>query len=132
MRFAYRRLGPHYPRAALVFLLGLAYVVGIAGIALLRLYQDMSPEDLVKLATAVVGLVLLENFFAAKYAFRLIAPASRWLNGDRTPESAVEAWTALSGLPRNFLASGRFAAAANIVPISLYVTWELELVWYAF
>lgn len=132
LRFAYQRSGPHYPRAALVFLLGIAYLVGLAGVALLRLYQDMAAADLVKLGTAVVALVLVENFFASRYAFRLIGPASPWLNGDRTPETAVEAWSALVGLPRNFLAAGRSAVALNVIPISLYVTWELDLAWYAF
>jgi len=132
LRFGYRRFGPHYPRAALVFLLALAYGVGLAGVALLRLYQDMSAADVVKLGTAVVGLVLVENVFATRYAFRLIRPASPWLNGRRTPETAVEAWSALVGLPRNFIAAGRSAAALNVIPISLYVTWELDLAWYGF
>ncbi len=132
LRFGYRRLGPHYPRAALVFLLGLAYAVGLGGLALLRLYQDMSAGDLVKLATAIVGLVVVENFFAARFAFRLIQPASPWLSGDRRPESALAAWSALAGLPRDFLANGRWAVVANVVPISLYVTWEVDLAWYAF
>ena len=132
LRFAYSRLGPQYPRAALLFLLGLAYVVGLAGVALLRLYQDMSGADLARLALVVVGLVVIENAVASRYAFRLIEPASPWLNGRRTAETAVEAWTALSGLARNFLAGGRWAVALNVVPVSLYVTWELDLVWYAF
>ena len=132
LRFAYRRAGPQYPRAALLFLLGLAYVVGLAGVGLLRLYQDMSGADLARLCATVVLLVVIENVFAARYTFRLIEPATPWLEGARTPRTAAAAWSALSGLPRNFLSGGRWAVALNVVPISAYVVWELELVWYAF
>jgi adenylate cyclase len=132
LRYSYRRAGPRYPRLALAFLLALAYVVGLCGVALLRLYQDMSAGDLVRLCVAVVVLVVLENVAASRYAFRLVAPAEPWLEGRRTADTAVAAWTALTGLARDFLARGRWAIALNVIPISLYVTWELDLVWYAF
>jgi class 3 adenylate cyclase len=58
---------------------------------------------------------------------RLLAPARAWLGGARTPETAVRAWCAVAGLPLDFLRYRRaLPAALNVIPISLYVVWELE------
>jgi adenylate cyclase len=132
-RFAYQRLGARYPRAALTLLFALAYVIGLAGVGLLRLYQDMSSGDLLLIAGAVVLLVFVENVLAARVAFRLVRPADAWLSGDRTPRTAVQAWCALAGLPQDFLSTGRWAAVfMNVIPVSLFVAWVLELNLYGF
>jgi class 3 adenylate cyclase len=133
LRFAYHRLGPRYPRAALALLFALAYVVGLAGVALLRLYQDMSANDVMVIAAAVVGLVFVENLLAARVAVKLVAPAEAWLSGNRTESTAVQAWTALAGLPQDFLSTRRWMAVfMNVIPITVFVTWLLDLNAYGF
>jgi hypothetical protein len=133
LRFAYERLGPRYPRAALALLFALAYVIGLAGVGLLRLYQDMSAGDLLLIAAAVVALVFVENVLAARVSVRLVEPAGAWLSGDRTGRTAVQAWTALAGLPQDFLSTGRWMAVfMNVIPISIFVAWVLELNAYGF
>jgi adenylate cyclase len=128
LRFAYGRLGPRYPFAALVVLFAVAYVIGLAGVGLLRLYQDMSTGQLAVLAATVVGLVLLENLLALRVAMRLVRPARRWLRGERSGPAAVRAWSALAGLPTNFLTAGRWAAVlGNVVPVAVFATWLLDL-----
>ena len=128
LRFAYGRLGPRYPRAALALLFALAYVVGLGGVGLLRLYQDMSAGETLLIAGAVVGLVFVENILAARVAVGLVAPAEAWLSGDRTEGRAVQAWRALAGLPQDFLSTGRWAAVfMNVIPIAVFVALVLEL-----
>src|ERR687887_666598 len=59
-------------------------------------------------------------------AYRLIRPADPWLRGDRTPETAVEAWCALAGLQVDLLRFGRgVPVLLNTIPVSIYITLEL-------
>lgn len=128
LRLAYERLGPRYPSAALVALFALAYAVGLFGVALLRLYQDMSAGELASIAAAVVALVLLENLLGLRVALRMTAPARAWLHGDRSEDAAARAWIALAGLPLNFVTRGRWIAVLfNVVPVALFVTLLLGL-----
>ncbi|HEX2084110.1 MAG TPA: adenylate/guanylate cyclase domain-containing protein [Solirubrobacteraceae bacterium] len=128
LRSACLRLGPRYPRVAVVAVFMFSYVVGVAGVGLLRLYQDMSGADLVRIVLAVIVLVVIENAVATTYAFRLVRPADAWLRGDRSPQAAVAAWRALANLPVDFVARGRLLAPAfNVVPISAFVAWQLDL-----
>ncbi|MDQ3741680.1 MAG: adenylate/guanylate cyclase domain-containing protein [Actinomycetota bacterium] len=128
LRTASDRLGPRYPRAATVAVFMFSYVVGVGGVALLRLYQDMSGRDLLLIVLAVVVLVVVENAIATTFAFRLLRPADPWLQGDHSPQAAVRAWRAIANLPLDFVARGRLLAPAmNVVPISAFVAWQLEL-----
>lgn len=128
LRFAYGRLGPRYPFAALVALFSLANVVGLAAVGLLRLYQDMSGVELLQIAAVVVALVLLENVLALRVVKRLIEPARPWLYGNHSPRAAEQAWCALAGLPLDFLTRGRWIAVLfNVVPMALFVTLLLDL-----
>ena len=125
---ACRALGPRYPRFALVAVFMFSYLVGFAGVALLRVYQDMSGGELARILGAVVVLVVIENVVATSFAFKLVRPADPWLRGDHSPDAAVTAWRALANLPVDFVSRGQWAAVAmNVLPISAYVTWQLDL-----
>jgi adenylate cyclase len=128
LRSAWARAGPRYPRVAVVTVFMFSYLVGAGGVGLLRVYQDMSDGELLRIVLAVVVLVVVENVIATTFSFRLLRPADPWLNGDRSPQAAVAAWKALANLPLDFIARGRWAAPAmNVVPISAFVAWELDL-----
>src|SRR5918997_1597258 len=106
LRAACLRLGPRYPRVAVVSVFMFSYLVGVGGVALLRLYQDMSAADLVRIVLAVVVLVVIENAVATTYAFRLLRPADPWLHGDKSPQAAGPAGGAPGQLPAAFLGRG--------------------------
>ena len=130
---AYLRFGPRYPLLALTALFALAYVVGLAGVALLRLYQVMEPAELGVITAVVVLLVVIENVLALRVVRRLLAPAEPWLRGDRSGPQAVQAWCALAGVPVDFLTAGRWIAVLfNVVPVALFVTLLLDLTFVAF
>ena len=128
LRFAYGRLGPRYPFAALAALFALAYLIGLFAVGLLRLYQDMSGADLARIGAVVLALVLVENVLGLRVVKRLVTPARPWLEGDHSPRSAEVAWGALAGLPLDFLTKGRWIAVlCNVVPVALVVTLLLDL-----
>jgi class 3 adenylate cyclase len=128
LRFLYRKLGRHYPRLLLGVQYQFALLVGLAGIGLLRLYQDMSAAQFWRILAVAAVLVFIDNLISIKATFRLLRPAERWMSGDRSPETTVAAWRALAGLPLDFLRLLRFAwVGASIIPISVFIWFELDL-----
>jgi adenylate cyclase len=123
----YERLGPRYPRVALVFAFVLEYFVAGGGVLLLNLYVDISLDTFWRIALVSAVLVSLEVGAALWLGYRLVRPADRWLRGERTPETALAAWSALAGLPVDLLRFGRgIPVALNTIPISIYLTLELH------
>jgi len=127
---AYRLLGRRYPRAALLVQLTVAPVVVFAGAGLLRIYQPMSAADFWIIVGVAECLALIESVAAFVVAARLVRPAVVWLRGERGPAQTIAAWRALTGLPRDFFAYRRvWALLLNLVPISVFIAWLLELPW---
>jgi class 3 adenylate cyclase len=103
-----------------------AHLVAAGGVGLLRLYQDMSTWQFVRILLVSEALVLLDNTFSLRATFCLIRPADPWLRGHRTPDTAIDAWRALAGLPLDFLRALRFAwIGVSILPITIYMYYEL-------
>src|SRR4051794_15908516 len=88
LRWLYAKLGPRYPRVMLAVQYQFALLVGIVGVGLLRLYQDMSNEQLLRIMAVTVVLVMIDNLFSLKATFCLIRPADPWLRGHRTADTA--------------------------------------------
>jgi adenylate cyclase len=126
LRWLYRKLGRKYPRVMLTVQYQFAHFVGLAGVGLLRIYQDMSTAELLRILAVTEALVLIDNLFSLRATFDLLRPAEPWLHGTRTADSAVDAWRALAGLPLDFLRALRFAwVALSIVPVSIFIYYEL-------
>ena len=129
----YERLGPRYPRVALVFAFVLEYFVVGGGVLLLNLYVDISLHTFWRIALVSAVLVSLEVGAALWLGYRLVRPADRWLVGQRTPDTALAAWSALAGLPVDLLRFGRgIPVALNTIPISIYLTLELHGTFWSF
>jgi len=126
LRWLYRKLGRKYARVMLAVQYQFAHLVAAAGVGLLRLYQDMSTAELLRILAVAEALVLIDNLFSLKATFHLMRPAEPWLRGTRTPETAVAAWRALAGLPLDFLRALRFVwAGVSIIPVSVFIYYEL-------
>ena len=133
MCMAYSRMGPKYPRAVLALQYQLAHLVTFGGVWLLTLYQPVSHHDLWRIIAVTQAAVFTENVFALRVAFRLLRPADPWLNGQHDRQSAMAAFRAPAGLPRDFLRErGLGVFFMNLVPISIYITAQLGLRWPAF
>lgn len=133
LRFAYARLGRRYPRVFIAGQFLLTHLITLAGVGLLTLYQRITDSRLLAIVVVSQVLVVVENGLSIPIAFRLIAPADRWLAGERDERSATDAWRALAGLPVAFVRHRRaLAVFLNIVPISAFITIELHLHAYSF
>jgi len=126
LRWLYGRLGPRYPRVLLAVQYQLAHLVALAGVGLLALYQDLSTAEFLRILLVSEALVVLDNFLSLRATFCLVRPADAWLRGHRTPDTAIDAWRALAGLPLDFLRALRFAwVAVSILPITFFVYYEV-------
>jgi class 3 adenylate cyclase len=124
---AYARLGQRYPRAALAAIFPLAFLVVAGAILLLTLYVDVGLAQFWQILGVSEALVAVEVLGALAVASRLVAPADPWLAGERTPQTALTAWRALAGLPVDLMLFGRgVPVLLNTIPISIYVTLELD------
>ena len=122
----YARLGPRYPRVVLALAFPLSCFVVAGGVLLLNLYVDISLQTFWRILVVSAILVAIEVGAALWLAYRLVRPADRWLRGERTPETALAAWSALAGLPIDLLRFGRgVPVALNTIPISIFVTVEV-------
>lgn len=126
LRWLYRKLGARYPRVMLALQYQFAHFVAAGGVGLLALYQDLSGWEFGRIMLVAQGLVLLDNVFSLRATFCLIRPADPWLRGHRTPDTAIDAWRALAGLPLDFLRALRFVwIGMSILPITVYMYLEL-------
>jgi class 3 adenylate cyclase len=127
LEHAYARLGARYPRAVLTLAYPVSFFVVAGGVLLLNLYVDISLNTFWRLLAVSEVLVAIEITAALWLAYRFIRPADPWLHGERTPETAVAAWCALAGLQAKLLRFGKgLPALVNTIPISIYITAELD------
>lgn len=127
LQHAYARLGPRYPRVVLAVVYPVSFVVVAVGVLLLNLYVDISLERFLRILAVSEALVALEIAAVLALTYRLMRPADRWLRGERTPQTALDAWRALAGLQMELLRYGRgLQVLLSTIPISVYVTLELD------
>jgi class 3 adenylate cyclase len=133
---AYQNLGPRYLQRAVVGQLQLIHPLLIAAICALGLYVDLdSPEFLLLIVTAVGGMAAY-NVLYARASRRYLDPVRRWLEGDRSPEATVEAWTTCASFPREMMRrewTGFLGAVGYIGLLiwSAFAIWVLDLPWWA-
>jgi adenylate cyclase len=130
LRFAFRKLGPRYPRVLLALQLQAAHLVVLGGCALLLLEVEMSFEEFLRIVAVSQALALLDNVLSMRVIFRRVRPADAWLQGERTGETASAAFRALAGLPRDYLREHAITGLlVSTVPVAAFVTWEIDEGW---
>jgi class 3 adenylate cyclase len=100
---AYRRLGPRYPKFAVAVGLLLFYVVFVGGTAIIPAYFEVSWEEFAVLAGFIVLQQMIYNLLFARAFRRRLRPVVGWLEADRPPARALEAWRASVSLPTEYL-----------------------------
>jgi class 3 adenylate cyclase len=124
---AYARLGPRYPRLVLAVTFPVSFLVVAGGVLLLNLYADLSLGTFLRVLGVSEALVAIEIAAVLALTYRFMRPADPWLHGERTPRTAVDAWRALAGLQMELLRFGRgLPVLLNTIPISIYITLELD------
>jgi adenylate cyclase len=133
---AYRNLGPRYLQRAVVAQLQLIHPLLVFNICALGLYVELdSGEFALLVATAVAGMAAY-NVLYAHVGRTSLVPVQRWLGGERSRDSTVEAWRACASFPREMMRrewSGRLGAVgySGLLIWSAFATWVLGLPWYA-
>ncbi|MGA2012901.1 MAG: adenylate/guanylate cyclase domain-containing protein [Solirubrobacteraceae bacterium] len=112
---------------------GIAHLVILGGLGLLRLYQPMTATRFWVLVAVSQGLIAIDNAISIRLTMRMWRPVRAWERGARDPQSTVAAWRALATLPIEYLRRlRRFPFFGAYLPFVAFTTWELALPWYAF
>jgi adenylate cyclase len=126
-RILFERLGRRYLAAVYAFQVALVLAVVLAGVAMLFLYEDLTPGEFLRIAAVAEAAVLLESIFALRVAARLLEPVKRWLGGDRDADSTIRAWRALAELPIGFLRRWKLVPPLlTIPPVAVFAALELD------
>jgi class 3 adenylate cyclase len=125
---AFRRFGARYPRVIIALLFQVAHLVVAGGALLLDLYVNLSAAQFWRILAVAEAAVLIENTLAIGVVWRMLRPADPWLNGDRSPAAADQAWRTLAGVPLAFVRWGRAVPfLLDVVPIAAFLTIELHV-----
>jgi adenylate cyclase len=130
---AYERLGPRYPRIALLVVPQLAHLNVLLGVATLALFVDMTLGEFLRILAVGLAGMFLYNLLYARSTGELMEPLERWLSGWRDPASTLAAWRASASYPRDMMRREWLsplqggASYLGLVVWAAYTTWELEL-----
>ena len=128
----YRRLGRHYIAAYAVFELFSSFVITLATVGLLTLYQDVSHGEFWAIVLFSEACVLISLAVSVKKVRSFARPLRDWMRGKRDPDTAVEAWRSAISLPIRFVTRASWPPILLIaLPISIFVTAVLDLTWYS-
>jgi class 3 adenylate cyclase len=133
VRWLYAKLGRRYPRWVLIAQFQVVYLITLAGLGLLLLYQPMSTAQFWRLLVVAEALVVVENLFASFAVVRLLRPVDAWLAGERDEAATVAAWRALVDMPWRFARERKLKPVLiSLLPWCAFATWELRLPWWSF
>ncbi len=112
---------------------GVAHLIVLGGMGLLRLYQPMSDAHFWLLVAISQVLVGVDNLIGIKLTRRMWRPVWAWERGARDEQSTIAAWTALVTLPLEYVRQARkYPFFFIYLPFVAFTTWLLELPWYSF
>jgi class 3 adenylate cyclase len=113
---------------------GVSHLVGLGGLALLRLYQPMSWGAFWELVAISQGLISLDNLLSIKVTKRMWRPVRVWERGARDDASTIAAWCSAATLPLEYLRrkDRLYALVFSYLPFVAFATWRLDDPWYSF
>ena len=127
-RWAYRRLGPRYLYAYMAFEVVSALTIALGTVGIFSLYQDMTKGEFERIVLVSWGCVLFGLVAGAKELRGDVEPLRAWMRGDRRGEGAIQAWSAAVSLPRELITREIWRPLVFVVvPVSVYITAELDL-----
>ena len=130
----YQRLGPRYPRIALLVALSGAGATGVIATAGTALYIDMSAAEIVRLSLASWLLVWAPEFvIAGRLCLRAANQLAAWVRGSRDAAETAKAWQAATNLPISLVRDVKpyLAVVPGIVLWGLYARDQLDLPGYS-
>jgi class 3 adenylate cyclase len=127
-KWGWRRFGVRYFWAYSVLEIVSAFVIAIATLGLLTLYEPVSAGQFLRIALLACGCVLVSLAVGAHKVLPGAKPLLRWVRGGRQPRDAPDAWRAAIALPVDFVTRAAWLPAVFVaLPMSVYVTYQLGL-----
>ena len=132
LRWAYRRLGRHYPRVFLVLELQTVYPVILGTYGLFSFYYDGDTGQFFILFGLTCALAAIAIVVACMRTFPMLRPLEAWIAGARDERSTTEAWAAAISFPWRMIRTNVFVPAfIVIVPSAVLSVVMLDLSWTA-
>ena len=127
-RWGWRRFGVRYFWAYAVLEVVSAFLIAIATLGLLTLYEPVSGAEFLRIALLGCVCVLVSLAVGAFKVLPRGKPLLRWAKHGRQASDAPEAWRTAIALPVDFVTRAAWLPVVFVaLPMSLYVTYELEL-----
>ena len=127
-RWGWRRFGARYFQAYGAFELVSALAITVGALGLLTLYEHVTATEFTRIVLFSCACVLVSLAAGTAKAFKIGRPLLAWARGPRGREGAPEAWRTAISLPVQFVTRALWLPVVFVaVPVSLYVTVELEL-----
>lgn len=124
----YRRLGRAYFVVYMLFDVVSALVICLGTVGLFKLYEDIPPGEFFIILAAAEGVCLLTVIYVLIKGLSIARPITRWIGGQRDPESTLEAWRCGVTFPRKFVAVNGWKPFAMVTfPIAVFVTVYQDL-----
>ncbi|MDQ2676688.1 MAG: adenylate/guanylate cyclase domain-containing protein [Actinomycetota bacterium] len=132
LRWAYRRLGRHYPRVFLVLELQTVYPVILGTYGLFSFYYDGTTGEFFTLFGITCALAAVAIVIACLRTFPMLKPLEQWIAGARDDRSTAEAWASAVSFPWRMIRSNVFVPAFIVlIPSAIVSVAMLELDWTA-
>ncbi len=107
---------------------GGAHLVLFGAMVLFRLFVAMTDAQFWLLVGVSQGLCLIDNIVGISLTRRIFTPVRAWERGDRSGESTLAAWKALSNLPLDyFRSSPRLPLLFTYLPFIAFAAWRLHI-----
>jgi adenylate cyclase len=127
-RWAYRKLGHRYLYAYIAFEIVSAMTIALGTLGIFSLYQEMTGAEFQRIALVAWVCVMVALLSGSAKLRRDLKPLQAWIRGTREERGAVEAWRAAVSLPREVVIREAWRPALLVaVPVSIFITFELEL-----
>ena len=95
----FRKLGPRYPKAFVTVELQAGFLVTAGTVALIGAFYGGSLRDYALMLAVALALTVGAIAYGLRRIYPMLAPISRWIAGERDPETTDRAWAAAVGLP---------------------------------
>jgi class 3 adenylate cyclase len=126
----YERMGPRYLGFAVPSMLVGGLGVGVAGVATLALYIDMSAAELaIALVAVELAFWVWDTLVAVRLSRRRLEPVTRWIDGERDDRNTVQSWRAAATLPFELVRHRTFYVLVAVLALAwdVFVVWLLDL-----
>lgn len=126
--WGWRRLGAGYFWAYSALEVVSAFIIAIATLGLLTLYEPVSAGQFMRIALVSCLCVLVSLAVGARKVLPNAKPLMRWAKHGKRARDAPEAWRAAIAVPVDFVTRAAWLPAVFVaLPMSIFVTTELGL-----